>query len=283
MREIGTIDEAVPPRPGRQAGLLGRGRLPRLRPGPTRSTSTSAPPRTTGSARPGSTGGRLGAIESILTGIPIGHIHDGGRLAFGPDGFLYASTGETGAARRSPRTATRPAGKILRITPDGEPAPGNPFDSPVWSYGHRNVQGLAFVDDGQLWASEFGQNTFDELNRIERAPTTAGRWSRAAARAATGGLDRPAGRLGDRRGLALRAGLPRRPPLDGRAARRAAVADPRQRRPRRATRSPTSSASTAGCAPSSPPPTATCGSPPATATAAASPRDGDDRILLIEP
>jgi glucose/arabinose dehydrogenase len=108
---------------------------------------------------------KLGATKPILTGIPLGGIHDGGRLAFGPDGMLYASTGETG----DPEIAQDPnslGGKILRLTPAGKPAPGNPFDSAVWSFGHRNVQGLAFVDE-QLWASEFGQSTFDELNRID--------------------------------------------------------------------------------------------------------------------
>ena len=111
-------------------------------------------------------GDDLGDPTPILTGIPKGVIHDGGRLAFGPDGFLYVSTGETG----DPSLAQDPdslAGKILRITPAGDPAPGNPDeDSPVWSLGHRNVQGLAFDDSGQLWASEFGDQTFDELNRV---------------------------------------------------------------------------------------------------------------------
>jgi glucose/arabinose dehydrogenase len=113
-------------------------------------------------------GGRLGSATVLLNGIPRGPIHDGGRLAFGPDGYLYASTGETGDAALAQDKGT-PAGKILRITTDGDPAPGNPFpDSPIWSYGHRNVQGLAFDDTGRLWASEFGQNTFDELNLIRK-------------------------------------------------------------------------------------------------------------------
>ena len=112
-------------------------------------------------------GGLVAEPQTILDGIPLGPIHDGGRLAFGPDGFLYASTGETGDRDLS-QDKTSLAGKILRITPDGEPAPGNPFgDSPVYSYGHRNVQGLAWDDAGHLWASEFGDSTFDELNLIE--------------------------------------------------------------------------------------------------------------------
>jgi len=111
-------------------------------------------------------GDELGEPTPILTGIPKGVIHDGGRLEFGPDGFLYVSTGETG----DPGLAQIPsslAGKILRITPDGDPAPGNPDkDSPVWSLGHRNVQGLAFDGTGRLWASEFGAQIFDELNLV---------------------------------------------------------------------------------------------------------------------
>lgn len=107
---------------------------------------------------------RLGELQPVLTGIPNGFRHDGGRMTFGPDGYLYVSTGEIGEPERA-QDRDDLAGKILRITDDGEPAPGNPFDSPVWSWGHRNVQGLAFVD-GQLWASEFGDSSFDELNRI---------------------------------------------------------------------------------------------------------------------
>lgn len=112
--------------------------------------------------------GRLGPPTPILTGIPTGFRHDGGRLAFGPDGYLYVSTGETGEGDLAQRRDSL-AGKILRITPQGRPAPGNPDpDSPVWTLGHRNVQGLAFDDGGRLWASEFGDHTWDELNLIEK-------------------------------------------------------------------------------------------------------------------
>jgi glucose/arabinose dehydrogenase len=111
---------------------------------------------------------QLGTPEVLLDGIPNGFIHDGGRLRFGPDGFLYASTGETGNPDLAPDRSSL-GGKILRITPGGEPAPGNPDpDSPIWTWGHRNVQGLAFDDDDRLWASEFGQSTFDELNLIRK-------------------------------------------------------------------------------------------------------------------
>lgn len=111
-------------------------------------------------------GDRLGTPTPVLTGIPNGFIHDGGRLAFGPDGHLYVSTGDSGNGDLA-QDRDSLGGKILRITKDGDPAPGNPDpDSPVWSWGHRNVQGLAFDDDGRLWASEFGAQSFDELNLI---------------------------------------------------------------------------------------------------------------------
>lgn len=113
------------------------------------------------------TAARLGAAQLLLGGIPSRSNHNGGRLAFGPDGMLYASTGDAGTGSRSQDLGSL-AGKILRMTPDGKLPSNNPFaGSYVYSYGHRNVQGLAWAADGSMYASEFGENTWDELNLIK--------------------------------------------------------------------------------------------------------------------
>jgi glucose/arabinose dehydrogenase len=110
--------------------------------------------------------GQLSRPTVIFSGIPKGSNHDGGRIAFGPDGMLYAGTGEGGVPGRAQDRHSL-GGKILRLTADGKIPAGNPFErSPIWTYGHRNVQGLAWDSDGNMYASEFGQNTWDELNLI---------------------------------------------------------------------------------------------------------------------
>ncbi|MFE5093024.1 PQQ-dependent sugar dehydrogenase [Streptomyces sp. NPDC056638] len=111
-------------------------------------------------------GSSLGGYTVLLQGIKKSRYHNGGRLAFGPDGYLYASTGEA----QTPDLAQDKNslnGKILRMTTDGRAAPGNPFGNYVYSYGHRNPQGLAFDAKGRLWEAEFGDSKKDELNLIK--------------------------------------------------------------------------------------------------------------------
>ncbi|QWZ09253.1 PQQ-dependent sugar dehydrogenase [Nocardioides panacis] len=111
--------------------------------------------------------GRLDRPRLVLDGIRTSVHHNGGGLAFGPDGHLFVSTGDAESSA-SAQDRSSPNGKILRVTDTGGTPGGNPFRNPVWSYGHRNVEGLAFDGRGQLWASEFGDQATDELNRIER-------------------------------------------------------------------------------------------------------------------
>ncbi|WP_424467118.1 PQQ-dependent sugar dehydrogenase [Pseudoclavibacter helvolus] len=108
----------------------------------------------------------VGAPEVIVDGIAKASNHNGGRLAIGPDGYLYASTGDASQTQLS-QDQNSLNGKILRMELDGSPVADNPFGNLVYSMGHRNPQGLAFDGAGGLWASEFGQNTWDELNKIE--------------------------------------------------------------------------------------------------------------------
>lgn len=114
---------------------------------------------------PGALG--LGESTTILAGLDAASYHNGGRLAFGPDGMLYATTGDAGSPDRAQNLDSL-SGKILRIAPDGSVPADNPIPgSLVYSYGHRNAQGLAWDSNGQLYASEFGQSTWDELNVIQ--------------------------------------------------------------------------------------------------------------------
>ncbi|GIT79847.1 hypothetical protein LLS1_15160 [Leifsonia sp. LS1] len=108
----------------------------------------------------------IGAAETVISGLPTAANHDGGRIAFGPDGMLYLTVGDAGVPDRA-QDLTSLGGKILRLTPEGQVPAGNPFPgSPVWSSGHRNPQGIGWDSRGTMWASEFGQNTWDELNII---------------------------------------------------------------------------------------------------------------------
>jgi glucose/arabinose dehydrogenase len=164
VTEVGRVDEA---QPQGEAGLLGVAVSPSYeRDGRVFLYATTSEDNRV--LRATFRNGRLGSLEPILTGIPNAFNHDGGRMIFGPDGMLYVSTGEAGQPDLAQDRGSL-GGKILRITQDGDPAPGNPDRrSPIWTWGHRNVQGLAFDDGGHLWASEFGQDTFDELNLIQK-------------------------------------------------------------------------------------------------------------------
>ncbi len=105
--------------------------------------------------------------DVLLSGIPGGRIHNGGRIAIGPDGYLYAAAGDAGN-REAARDPGQLNGKILRVALDGSIPEENPFDqSPVFSYGHRNPQGLAWSEDGTMYAAEHGQSAHDEINKIE--------------------------------------------------------------------------------------------------------------------
>ncbi len=110
-------------------------------------------------------GGKVGKPAPVLTGIRNGVRHHGGRLLFHPDGTLYVSTGD---AAESDLAQDRNSlnGKVLRIRPDGRAAPGNPYGNRTWSYGHRNIEGLALDAQRRLWATEFGEQETDELNLI---------------------------------------------------------------------------------------------------------------------
>lgn len=105
----------------------------------------------------------------IVDQIPGASIHNGGRIKFGPDNYLYITTGDANNPSQAQDTTTL-GGKILRVTDDGKAADGNPFRNLVFSYGHRNPQGITWDKDGNLWETEHGRSLptgFDEVNLIE--------------------------------------------------------------------------------------------------------------------
>ncbi len=102
----------------------------------------------------------------IIDGIPGAENHNGGRIKFGPDKLLYIATGDAGNANLA-QDKNSLAGKILRLTDEGEIPRDNPFLNAIYSYGHRNPQGIAWDEQGRLWETEHGASATDELNLIE--------------------------------------------------------------------------------------------------------------------
>lgn len=136
--------------------------------------------------------GGLAERTVIIDGIPGARYHDGCRLSFGPDRLLYITTGDAGRSDAAQDRSSL-AGKILRLTPEGDVPADNPFGTAVYSYGHRNPQGLTWDERGRLWSTEHGpsggRSGFDELNLIE--PGRNYGWPRIYGDGSAPGMQRP--------------------------------------------------------------------------------------------
>jgi len=110
----------------------------------------------------------LGERAVLVDNIQASSTHDGGRIRFGPDGSLYWTMGDAAVPLNAQRLSHM-NGKILRFNPDGTTPSDNPYGSPVWTWGHRNPQGLDWNPlTGDAWATEHGQSGNDELNLIRK-------------------------------------------------------------------------------------------------------------------
>ncbi|MFC4499271.1 MULTISPECIES: PQQ-dependent sugar dehydrogenase [Streptomyces] len=168
-KKVGTVPNTVAPSPTRR---LGSGGLLGVAPSPTWNGTTDRDVffvHTAASdirvAKMHFDGTSLSGYTVVLGGIARGGDHNGGKIAFGPDGYLYVSVGDA-LKERLAQDKNSLNGKILRITKSGAAAPGNPFGNRVYSMGHRNPQGLAWDDRGRLWETEIGESTWDELNLV---------------------------------------------------------------------------------------------------------------------
>ncbi|NUR27412.1 MAG: PQQ-dependent sugar dehydrogenase [Catenulispora sp.] len=133
-------------------------------------------------------GSALSGYTTILNGISKNRYHNGGRIRFGPDGYLYVTTGDAQQSSNAPNLSSL-NGKILRITKSGAAAPGNPFNSRVWSYGHRNPQGITWDSAGRMWESELGNSAYDELNLIQPGKNYG--WPTCEGTCSTSGMTNP--------------------------------------------------------------------------------------------
>lgn len=106
----------------------------------------------------------------VIDDIPGAFYHDGGRLSFGPDDKLYITTGDA-TKENSAQDKDSLSGKILRLNPDGTVPQSNPFNTPIWTYGHRNPQGITWDENKTMWSTEHGRSGtktgYDEVNRIK--------------------------------------------------------------------------------------------------------------------